>query len=218
VIDLVSAINSALQPADSTGALIDTDLSSPTSIFNCVQTSLDINDNMSGSGKLSISCADADGFAYASAISAISLDFTLDSSGAEDSVSVTSKIGWNLGFTYPKYSGKLSYTGEALPEPTIIRYIYLAVNDFNRSIDSSFIAAFETISTPSDILARITITGQHFGVLMENNLTQHIEPRKYFGPVDIQRLQLRLLDDHGRVIDMNKSNYSVCLSFKCLYS
>ena len=52
---------------------------------------------------------------------------------------------------------------------------------------------------------------------MDNDLSQHLEPRKYFGPVDINRLQIQLLDDHGRILDINNANYSLCLTFKTLY-
>ena len=43
------------------------------------------------------------------------------------------------------------------------------------------------------------------------------EPRKYFGPVDIQRLRIRLLDEYGRIMYMNDTNYSFCLQFKLMY-
>ena len=98
-----------------------------------------------------------------------------------------------------------------------MRYIYLVVNDFNNSVNNHFVGAFNNWILNDNILARITINGQYFNILMENDLSQHIEPRKYFGPVDIYRLQFKLLDDHGRVLDMNNANYSICLTFKCLY-
>ena len=43
------------------------------------------------------------------------------------------------------------------------------------------------------------------------------EPRKYFGPVDISRLRVRIFDDHGRILEMNGSNYSFSLIFKTMY-
>jgi len=42
------------------------------------------------------------------------------------------------------------------------------------------------------------------------------EPRKYFGPVDIQRLHIQVFDDHGRQLDIT-NNYSFVLTFKMLY-
>jgi hypothetical protein len=41
--------------------------------------------------------------------------------------------------------------------------------------------------------------------------------RQYFGPVDIQKMQIQLLDEYGRVLDMNNMDYSFCLSFQTVY-
>jgi hypothetical protein len=52
---------------------------------------------------------------------------------------------------------------------------------------------------------------------MENDYNIVTEPRTYFGPVDIQRLRIRLFDDRGRLLNMNNTNYSFCLDLKMLY-
>ena len=41
--------------------------------------------------------------------------------------------------------------------------------------------------------------------------------REYFGPVDIQRLHVRLLDEYGRVISLNGCDWSFSLAFEKLY-
>jgi len=61
------------------------------------------------------------------------------------------------------------------------------------------------------------LSSDAFTVLMENNLNLITEPRRYFGPVDLQRLRIRMFDDHGRVLNMQNSNYSFVLTFKMLY-
>jgi hypothetical protein len=40
--------------------------------------------------------------------------------------------------------------------------------------------------------------------------------RKYFGPVDITRLHIRILDTSGKSLDLN-SNFSFCLIFNVIY-
>ena len=97
-----------------------------------------------------------------------------------------------------------------------MRYIYLAVNDFNNSASNTYLSAFSNWGN-NNILARIPINGPFFNVLMDNDLSQHLEPRQYFGPVDIQKLHIQILDDHGRILEMNKSNYTLVLAFKTLY-
>jgi hypothetical protein len=216
--DILTRINSQLQPINPVdGTLLDTSESRPTSIFNCVQFTIDIDQNLSGSGKVTISVSDIPTFAHAEDVISIEFDFTLDVNEIPSPISVTSRIGWNLGFIQTKYKGSKTYTSDTLPEPASIRYLYLVVNDFNNSVNNHFVGAFSNWILNNNILARIPVNGSYFSIMMESDLSQHIEPRKYFGPVDIQRLNLQLLDDHGRVLDMNSANYSLCLTFKCLY-
>ena len=41
--------------------------------------------------------------------------------------------------------------------------------------------------------------------------------RQYFGPVNIDKLQIQLLDDMGRFVDINNSDYSFSLLFETVY-
>jgi hypothetical protein len=215
--DLIVLLNGMLRPlSKEDGSLLNTSLDSDLSIFNCVQFSLDINSNGSGSGKNTIAPTDDSNFRFSKSVLSIEMDFTLNINAVPDSARITSKIGWNLGYIKPIYSGKSTYESDTLPDTASMRYIYLVVNDFNNSVNNTFVGAFSNL-TSYNILARIPLNGPYFNILMENDLSQHLEPRKYFGPVDIQRIQLQILDDHGRILNLNKANYSICLMFKTLY-
>jgi hypothetical protein len=52
---------------------------------------------------------------------------------------------------------------------------------------------------------------------MGNDFNITSEPRKYFGPVDIQRLKIQIVDEYGKILNMNNSNFSFCLNLKMLY-
>jgi hypothetical protein len=144
------------------------------------------------------------------------LDFSTDIDGRPSTVDIKTKLGWNLGFIKPVYEGGITYIAEAIIEPASIRYIYLSVEDFNNSANNQFLSVYSKQTDPN-ILARISVKGSYFSLVMENDFNIITEPRQYFGPVDIQRLRIRLLDDFGRVIDMNHSDYSFCLNFKTVY-
>ena len=192
---------------------IDNTVKFPNSIFSYIHITLDINGNGSGSGKATISPTGT----YAENITEIILDFTRDITGKTDIVPISTKMGWNLGFTKQMYIGKNTYTADTIIEPATVRYIYLVVDEFNNSSNNHFISASsKSILTPN-ILARIAIKGSYFSLLMENDYNIVSEPRTYFGPIDIQKLRIRLLDEHGRTLDMNNANYSFCLLFKILY-
>ena len=93
----------------------------------------------------------------------------------------------------------------------------MAIDDFNNNSNSNFISVFNQSIMNTDILARISIKGTRYNLLTDTDFDVVSEPRLYFGPVDIHRLRIRLLDEHGRPLQMNNSNYSFCLKLKMLY-
>jgi hypothetical protein len=54
-------------------------------------------------------------------------------------------------------------------------------------------------------------------VFSQNNTNVITTPRQYFGQVDIQKLQVQLLDEYGRILDLSNMDYSFCLSFQTIY-
>ena len=52
---------------------------------------------------------------------------------------------------------------------------------------------------------------------MQNNLSIITGARQYFGPVDIRKVHIQLVDEFGRVLDMHNMDYSFCLTFETIY-
>lgn len=206
--DFIDLLNNLICPKNLDGSPLN-----PNNMFSYVIFVLDITESGSGTGKVTLRTT---GVMECKLIS-VAMDFTRDINGNVDNVDISSKIGWNLGFTKKIYENSKHYVADTLIEPATIRYIYLAIDDFNNSVNNHFITAFNKSILNPNIIARISIKGTYFSLLMENDLNIITEPRKYFGPVDIQRLRVRLFDDHGRILDMNNANYSFCLIFKMLY-
>jgi len=181
--------------------------------FSYVKFVLGITASGSGTGKVTISVLTNP------TIISMDIDFTLDAKSMPDStVPITSRFGANLGFVNAQYTGLLTYVSESIMQPFCIRYVYLSVDDFNNSVNNHFVTAFNRSILNQNILASIAVKSDYFTLITDNDLKIVTEPREYFGPVDIQRLHIRLLDDHGRVLDMNSTNYSFCLTFKMLYN
>ena len=206
--DLLDKINKILAPVNTDGSLVN-----PDDIFSYIKLTLDITASGSGTGKVTIQ---PDG-ERASQIANILIDFTRDINGVVDNVEVSTKLGWNLGFIRRRYNDAVTYVADAIIDPASLRYIYLAVDDFCNSSHNHFVNVFNDSIMNPNILARISIKGSYFSLLMENDYNIVTEPRTYFGPVDIQRLRIRLFDDRGRLLNMNNANYSFCLDFKMLY-
>jgi hypothetical protein len=102
-----------------------------------------------------------------------------------------------------------------------LTYLYLVVDDYNNNVNNGFYNALTNSILNNNILARISVIKQNptvnFDIVNQNNLSVITTARQYFGPVDIQKLHIQLLDNYGRVIDLNNMDYSFCLTFRCVY-
>lgn len=208
-VDLIYALNIVLSPLaeDGVSPLY------PDSPYSYVQLVLDITATGSGTGKVYIQ---ATGDKMSSILN-IKMDFTRNINGDVEFVDLSTRLGWNLGFVKKYYDGDTIYVSDSVIEPATVRYLYLAIDDYNNSVNNHFMTAFNNSILSPNILARISLKGSYFTMIMENDYNVVTEPRRYFGPVDIQKIRVQLIDDHGRVVPMNNSNYSFCLNFKMLY-
>ena len=209
-VDLIKKVNELFSPQ-----LITPDTTDDTDLFSGIKFILDVNESGSGTGKVRIVTNGLRG----EQILDIILDFARDERSriSSNAVGNPCRLGWNLGFLREKYEGATNYVAETIIEPATIRYVYLAIDDFNNSVNNHFMAIYNGSILNPNILARISVKGNYFGLIMENDLNIVSEPRKYFGPVDIQRLRIQLFDDMGKHLDMNGANFSFCLVFKMLY-
>lgn len=147
-----------------------------------------------------------------------SLNFQTDRYGNDDKQTpLPLKLGWLMGFREGYYENNVTYVSEGLVDLLGPRYIYLAVDDYNNNVSDGFYGAFTSSILNKNILARITLQGSVFNVINQNNLLLVTTSRQYFGPVDIQKLQIQLLDEYGRILDLNNMDYSFCLSFQTVY-
>ena len=193
---------------DAVNVALGSNAPDPTDPFSCVQFSYDpITRRTTVTGLTSI----------LPTLQSFSLFFDLNSNGDPDNTSLTSKIGYNLGFVKKSYSGELTYTSESVVDPQSIEYMFISVDDFQNNVsNNAFVSAFQDSFLDNNILARISPKSLYKETVVTDE-TLLSEPRQYFGPVDIQKMRIRLVDEYGRVIDMNKANYSFCLTMKQMY-
>lgn len=127
------------------------------------------------------------------------------------------KLGWKMGFREGVYENANYYKSEGLVDLTGSKYLFLVINDYNRNVNDGFYSAFNSSILNTNILARISLQTPPFSNSIQNNLGLITYPRQYFGQVDIQKLQVQLLDEYGRVIDLNYMDYSFCLTMQTTY-
>ena len=209
---LIDKINSIVAPMYDNGSIKNVN-----DIFSYLTFELLNSEDGSGSNKVCLKVNPS----YPNIVSQIEeirLDFATDKDGNKDSRYIATKFGWNLGFIKDTYLGYTTYIGEKPVEPNTIKYIYLAVDDFNNSVNTTFTTAFEKNGLKPNILARISMDGKgKENVIINKDYRIITEPRVYFGPVDIQRLHITILDDQGRILNMNHSDYSFCLKLTVMY-
>lgn len=129
------------------------------------------------------------------------------------------KLGWMLGFRFGLYEGNSSFVSEA---PYILkspRYIFLRVDDYNNTSNDSMIAAFNSSIATNNILAKISnaehIDDNIFMMTLEDKFVSGCKERTYSGPVDIEKLRIQLIDEYGRIVNLNGSDFSFSLEFIC---
>jgi hypothetical protein len=182
--------------------------------YSTINVIIDINTpggtTNSGSGKMI--------FGSTSGTLNFSLNFLTDENGNPDNQTpLPLKLGWLLGFRNGYYENNTTYISEGLVNLAGPRYIYLVVDDFNNNVNDGFYGAFNSSLLNKNILARISLQGTVFSIQSENNYMLITNPRLYFGPVDIQKLQIQLLDEYGRILNLNNMDYSFCLTFQTVY-
>ena len=191
--------------------IIYTQLTNLGAPFNEVVFLLNINNN-SGSGQMMV------GLIPASTITSLSLNFQADRFGIDDrSTPLPLKFGWMLGFRNGIYENNLNYVSEGIVDVTGPRYIYLVVDDHNNNVNNGFYSAFNSSLLNNNILARISLQSRFFDVQISNNLNIVTTPREYFGPVNIKNINIQLLDEYGRIMDINNMDYSFCLTLITAY-
>jgi hypothetical protein len=127
--------------------------------------------------------------------------------------------------TLPSYASRLSFQCDPI---TGQRVAVSATNKLNTNLSSKALYAANQIledkrtKTKSyavgpylkDVFALIPLklSGMMYGqTYMEFGGTLQNQDRKYFGPVRIQKLSVKLMNDKGSVISLNGANWSFCL-------
>jgi hypothetical protein len=136
----------------------------------------------------------------------------------ESSIPLRQRFGWMLGFRYGAYSGADQYQTEGVLDIIGPKYLYLVVNDLNNASNVNFFSSSPEGLLDDDILARISLKGYAFSIQSQSDFSVYTEPRYYYGPVDISKLKIKLVDEFGRTINLNGNDMSFTLSFITVYS
>ena len=141
-------------------------------------------------------------------------------------VNTVSKITCNTNLSIPVVIHTNTYNNYAITEGPLdtnvsFKYFYFILDDFNHNQDTNIIALKNNSIQSTKILARISNNLMSGKILMEgtdntgNDCLTH--KRVYYGPVDVNKLHIRITDEFGRDLDLNHSDISMGINFECIY-
>jgi len=148
----------------------------------------------------------------------ISVNFAVGSAGGNDKYNIKSKLGWILGFRNTSYTIRTTpTTSEAFYDFNGPRYLYLAIDEFNKGNQHSFVSPLYNSLINKNIIARITMdTATHgFGTILPANLTNGLlvsDLRSYTGKIDLLKINVQLLDENGNNMALNGLDFSFSLA------
>lgn len=164
------------------------------------------------------------------------VEYNLQSNTVEDDYNriLMLKLGWILGFRLAKYSSSNlldtppttfgSIVSESICFTKFPLYGFLAIDDFNNSASDYYMSVFSNSISVPNIITKVNLTqflevaGDFQAAQGESTLNEINREKRYFGPVNIQKLKITLYDDLGRILDLNNMDWSLELAFECVYN
>lgn len=159
------------------------------------------------------------------------LIFAIDSDPNRD---IECNMGWLLGYQKSHYYFETDYTDtsvsgvnssilldgynpEGILDFTGTKFFLLEITDYNKNYSEVFkYNTYKRNINYKDILAKIPNTAPTTNIIFEDSSDRILKTRKYFGPVRINKLKVRLLDDYGRVINLNGGDLIITLEIETL--
>jgi hypothetical protein len=211
------------------------DISFATDLVNCLKYSVDSRSGFSAFeyNDASSTLLDLNNFS-------IKIDFDVNNNNTTNTIckqnEIFQKLGWQLGFreksillnedndVYKVTNTRALIISRGVCHINYPRYIYIAIDDFQSSSRNYFSIAAESIIAPN-IVGRINIlslleekTAFKQAAAPGDFLYTQKHVREYFGPTDINKLKISLLDEYGRPFPINNMDWSFIISFECFYN
>jgi hypothetical protein len=118
----------------------------------------------------------------------------------------------------------IGFNPQAIANLLGTHYFLLEVDDFNKNQSVVFRTNTQLKHNIkevfnyniSNILARIPNTADAFDLIFEDSSDRVFKTRKYFGPVRLSKLKIRLLDENGVVVNLNNNDLVITLQIESL--
>lgn len=152
----------------------------------------------------------------------VNINFDVNTQGASSTNNdrLSFRLGWMLGFREPTYTIPTisALKSTAFYDITGPRYLYLVIDEFKNASPHSFITTLRN-SELKNIIARVSLDYRQYpyGSISHTNIEYGslLSDRRVFpDPINIQRLNVQLVNEHGIPIDLNGLDFSFCLELE----
>lgn len=135
-------------------------------------------------------------------------------------------LGWIMGFrkkiytftddykltddtTYGKY--KMGLSSESQYDKNGSRYYMLMINDYNNNHKNVVMSSYQQDTlVDNNVMAKLKYVSERCESSVGTECCLEVK-REYSGNVNINRLQIKLIDEYGRIVDLNEMDYSFAL-------
>ena len=134
-------------------------------------------------------------------------------------IDYVSTMGYLMGFRDIVYGGLTSYTSESIFNNTYSNYLYFCLDDYTGSqpLTNTYGMGNGTF-LKENILGVIPINSNLFSPTFDSNANFIYKKREYFGPVDISRITVKLVNQKGNLVNLHNSNFNFALQVKSIYN
>lgn len=130
---------------------------------------------------------------------------------------IVNTAGWILGFRYANYINISNTISEGLFDAGGDRYVYLCINDFQYNNNTSNIVCFDNSILNEDVIAKIPMINGKLSLIINDNNNNLAKIRRYNGPINLSKIQIKVLDQFGTRIDLNNMDFSMTIELQILY-
>ena len=85
------------------------------------------------------------------------------------------------------------------------------LDDLQQSSNINFFGNSEESLLNGNILARISLKSYAFSVQSQGDFRIYTEPRYYYGPVNIHKLEVKIIDEFGRIVNIKDESITLVL-------
>jgi hypothetical protein len=127
-------------------------------------------------------------------------------------------LGYLMGFRDINYSGNNSYTSESIFNNIYSSYLYLILEDYTGAQQSSnTFGILKNGILDRNILGVIPITSSISKITFDSNANFIYKKREYFGPVDISKISVKLINQLGEIVNLHETDYNFSIQVTTIY-